>query len=482
MKQTFFHYFLLAALLAIPACHDHDYYQVNPNAPSTATPALLLTGICIDVFNNDPTQPAYASRHLTYYERPNDAVNYGWATNSFGAYGTLRQVKQMEELAAASGDQNYQGLAKFFRAVLFSQLTEVFGDVPYSEAMQAEDGIVSPAYDAQEDVYVGILNELEEANALLDDANGTIGGDIIYGGKASQWKKAANAFRLRLLIHLSKKEGSGKLNIKQQLQTILNDPGKYPLMASIDDNAQITYNTSATDNYYPTFNGNSVSSLVSLEKGLVDLLKERQDPRLFSFGDPIQGMPANDFNSYNGVDAGLIISDQQNAAPMASKINRRFVNDEVNEPMIMIGFAEQEFLIAEAIARGWASGPGTASGHYNTGIRASMLFYGIGGPAIEGYLNKPLVKYDAANYLEQIITQKYIAMFMQSGWEPFYEQRRTGFPTFSVGPATLNGGQIPKRWRYPQDEYDNNGANVQAAVARQYGGDDDVNGVMWILQ
>jgi Starch-binding associating with outer membrane len=473
MKKYFTIILTGALLLTIPACHEQDYYQVNPNAPSSATPALLLTGICIDVFNTYPTGPAYASRHLTYY---------GWATNSFGPYGTLRQVKQMNELAVASGDQNYQGLAKFFRAVVFSQLTETFGDVPYSEAMKGDEGIDAPVYDAQEDIYVGILNELEEANALLDDANGTIGGDIIYGGKASQWKKAANAFRLRLLIHLSKKEDNGKLNIKQQFQDILNDPGKYPLMASNADNAQITYNTSATDNYYPTFNGNSVSSLVSLEKGLVNLLKVRQDPRLFSFGDPIQGTTANDFNNYEGVDAGLIISDQQNAAPMASKINRRFVNDEVNEPMILIGFAEQEFLIAEAIARGWASGPGTASGHYNTGVRASMLFYGIGGPTIEGYLNKPLVKYDPTNYLEQIITQKYISMFMQSGWEPFYEQRRTGIPTFSVGPATLNGGQIPKRWQYPQAEYDNNGANVQAAVARQYGGDDDVNGVMWILQ
>ncbi len=481
MKQHFTILFL-ATLLTLPSCHDQDYYQVNPNAPSTATPALLLTGICTDVFNNDPTGPAFAARHLTYYERPNDAVNYGWATNSFGGYGTLRQVKKMDELATASGEQNFRGLAKFFRAVVFSRLTETFGDIPYSQAMKGEEGIDEPVYDAQEDVYVGILNELEEANALLDDANGTIAGDIIYGGKASQWKKAVNAYRLRLLIHLSKHEDNAKLHIKQQFQTILADPAKYPLLASNADNAQITFNISATDNYYPTFNGNSVSSLVSLEKGLATLLKDRQDPRLFSFGDPISGTAANDFNNYDGVDAGLIISDQQNAAPMASKINRRFVNDEVNEPLILIGYPEQEFLISEAISRGWVTGPGTASGHYNAGVRASMQFYGIGVGAIEGYLNKPLVKFDPANYLELIITQKYIAMFMQSGWEPFYEQRRTGIPTFSVGPATLNNGQIPKRWKYPQDEYDNNGVNVEAAVASQYPGGDDVNGVMWLLE
>jgi hypothetical protein len=482
MKQISNLVFIAVAFTALTSCHDQDYYQVNPNAPSTATPALLLTGICVDVFNNWPAEPAYAARHLTYYERPNDAVNYGWFTAGFGGYSTLRQIKKMDELAAASGEKNYQGLAKFFRAVIFSQMTEIFGDIPYSQAMKGDEGIDEPVYDKQEDVYVGLLNELEEANTLLDDANGPIAGDIIYGGKASQWKKAVNAFRLRLLIHLSKKENNARLNIKQQFQNILDQRVKYPLMLSNADNAQLVFNTSAPDNYYPTFNNLSLASLVSLEKGLVKLLKERQDPRLFRFGDPIQGTTPNDFNNYEGVDAGLIISDQQNAAVNASKIHRRYVNDEVNEPLILIGFAEQEFLIAEAIARGWAIDPVSAASHYNAGVRSSMQFYGIGAITIENYLNKPLVKFDPNKYLEQIITQKYIAFFMQSGWEPFYEQRRTGIPTFSLGPATLNGGKIPKRWQYPRAEYDNNSTNVQAAVQSQYGGDDDVNGVMWLLQ
>ncbi len=482
MKQTATLVLLVALLAALPSCHDQEYYQVNPNAPSTATPALLLTGICVDVFNIWPVDPAYAARHLTYYERPNSNVNYGWTNASYGAFSTLRQVKKMDELAAANGDKNYQGLAKFFRAVIFTELTMTFGEIPYSQALQAEEGIDEPVYDTQEDIFVGLLNELEEANALLDDANGSISGDIIYGGKASQWKKAVNAFRLRLLLSLSKKEDNGKLNIKQQVQDIVDFPAKYPLMLSNADNAQLTYNTSATDNYYPTFNNLSLSSLVSLEKGLVNLMKERQDPRLFRYGDPIQGMPANDFNSYEGVDAGLIISDQQNEAVNASKINRRFVNDEVNEPMILIGYSEQEFLLAEAGARGWVIDPIGPASHYNNGVRSSMQANGIGSLTIEGYLNKPNVKFDQANYLERIITQKYIALFMQSGWVSFFEQRRTGIPTFSVGPATLNNGQIPKRWLYPQDEYDNNRGNLQASLQRQYGGDDNVNGVMWILQ
>jgi Starch-binding associating with outer membrane len=324
------------------------------------------------------------------------------------------------------------------------------------------------------------LQELEQANEILGSVKADLGGDVIYGGKTAKWQQAVNAFRLRLLLHLSKKEGDNTLNIKKQFADIVGNPTKYPLMKDIADNAQLTFNTSAPSNYYPTFNNLSVSSLVSLEKGLVKLLKDRNDLRLFQYGDPIVGKSANDFASYEGVDAGLIISDQQNAAPNASKIHRRFVKSEVNEPLILIGFPEQEFLIAEGVARGWAAG--NAAGFYNSGVRASMRSYGVGGIGIEQYLSRPNVKYDPAKALELIAIQKYLALYMQSGWEPFFEQRRTGFPTFSIGPGTLNGGRIPKRWRYPQGEYEINRANVRAAVERQYGGSDDVNQEMWLLR
>ena len=391
---------------------------------------------------------------------------------------------KMDELATQSGEQNYHGLAKFFRAVLFTQMTETFGDIPYSESLGALNGNTKPKYDSQEQVYVGVLQELDEANAILDDGNGNIGGDIIYNGKASQWKKLVNAYRLRLLIHLSKKEANASLNIKQQFQSIISDPAKYPLMTSGADNGQIVYNSSATSNYYPTAGSLSLGTAVSLEEGIADILKARNDPRIFSFGEPITGLPANVIANYDGVNAGLTVADQQSASASASRVNRRFsdLTKPANEPMIFVGYAEQEFLIAEAISRNWITGAGTAADHYNNGITASMEFYDIGGAAIATYLAGPQVVFNPANAIEMIIIQKYIALFMQSGWEAFFEQRRTGFPHLNVGPGTYNDGLVPKRWLYPQSEYDYNNVNVEAAVASQYGGDDNVNGVMWILQ
>lgn len=492
-----FYILTMVVITALAACKKYDYYQNNPNNPSQALPSLLLTDICTEVFpyNFHTDGSAYASRYLTTYGNTlNTYVSYGWIQGSYGGYDILRQVKQMDTLAVAAGNEAYVGLAHFFRAVIFSQLTEMFGDIPYSQALQATSGNSTPVYDKQEDVYLGVLNELEQANTIMANAAGKnlrITGDVIYGGNASQWQKAINAFRLRLLIHLSKKTNDTKLNVVQQFQTIMADAATYPLMTSNDDNAQIVFNTTATSNYYPTYNSLSVVSTVSMEKGFVDTLKAKNDPRLFSFAEPIPGKTAGIIASYAGVDAGLTSTDQQNSASVTSLINKRYSNSMVNEPMMLIGYPEQEFLIAEAIARGWITGgrnSATAADCYNEAITSSMQFYntyakaGISNSDISTYLAQSNVAYNNATAIQQIITQKYIALFVQSDFEPFVEQRRTGFPTFDVGAGTLNNGIVPKRWAYPTKEYEQNGTNVKAAVQSQYGGTDDVNQAMWLLK
>jgi hypothetical protein len=486
MKKIYFNkpLIVLFLLMMLLSCKKHSEYQNNPNSPSSALPSLLLTNICITVFDYDPTPSAFASRQLTYYERGNSAVDYSWTSNDFSKFDVLRQVTKMDELATQTGGENYHGLAKFFRAVLFSQLTEIYGDIPYSDALGALNGNTKPKYDTQEQVYAGVLNELEDANNILDDSKGSITGDIIYGGKASQWKKLVNAFRLRLLIHLSKKESDATLNIKQQFQSIISDPSKYPLMSSSADNGQIVFNASAPSNYYPDAGYLSLATAVSMEEGIVDTLIEKKDPRLFSFAQPVTGQAPNVFANYAGVNAGLTVADQQSASANASRINSRYydITHPLNEPLILVGYPEQEFLIAEAISRNWITGAGTAEEHYNNGITASMQFYSIDDAAITTYLGAAGVAFDPQNAIPMIITQKYIALFMQSGWEAFIEQRRTGIPKLNTGPGTYNNGMVPKRWLYPQSEYDYNKANVDAAVQRQYSGTDDVNAVMWLLQ
>lgn len=486
-KRIFRSYiFMVTAGVLVVSCKSHEDYQVNPNQSSTATPALLLTGICQSIFREEGSQyrmdeAAYGVRQMTYYERVNNYVGYAWRAGSFNNYKILIQVKAMEELANGPGMENYKGLARLFRAILFSQLTEQFGDIPYTEALQAGSGNLKPVYDTQENVYKGIFQELEEANTVLSDAKGNIGGDIIFNGKASQWKKLANALRLRLLIHLSKKENNTNLNIKSQFQSIISDPVKYPLMTGNADNAQMIFNASATNNQNPLYGNLSLFSLAAMEKSFVKLLKEKKDPRLFAYAEPVSGKQAGVFENYEGVDAGLTIADQTVLAGTASKLKRRYVEDKINEPWILVGYPEQEFLIAEAITRKWITG--NASEHYENAIRASMKFYGISDAVAGTYLAANEVKLTTGDAITNIILQKYISLFLQSGLEPFYEQRRTGIPALSVGPGTYNDKKVPKRWIYPQTEYDNNAANLDKATKAQFGtANETVNDVMWLLK
>ncbi|HMC99250.1 MAG TPA: SusD/RagB family nutrient-binding outer membrane lipoprotein, partial [Ferruginibacter sp.] len=212
------------------------------------------------------------------------------------------------------------------------------------------------------------------------------------------------------------------------------------------------------------------------------ILKDRSDPRLFEMAEPVSGLPAGVFSSYEGVDAGLTIGDQQTTSANASRIKGRYHIDKINEPWVFMGYAEQEFIIAEAITRNWITGAGTAKSHYDNAITASMSFYGITGSAVTTYLAQPNVTFNAGTALTLIAIQKYIALFMKSGWEAFMEQRRTGIPTLSVGPGTYNNGLVPKRWLYPQSEYDYNSGNLTAALQRQFAGNDNVNSAMWLIQ
>ena len=199
--------FIVLCMVLVTACKKQSYYQVNPNSPSTTTPALSFTDIEINIFDNFTLESSYADRHLAYYEFLNSFVQYSWtrsdpgaASYNYGNYDVLRQVNDMDAAAAKSGAVTYQALAKFFRAVLFAQMTETYGDIPYSQALQAQTGLYKPVYDTQKSIYVGILADLEQANDMLDPASGAIQGDIIYnnsGNDVLEWKQLINAYKLR---------------------------------------------------------------------------------------------------------------------------------------------------------------------------------------------------------------------------------------------------------------------------------------------
>jgi hypothetical protein len=166
------------------------------------------------------------------------------------------------------------------------------------------------------------------------------------------------------------------------------------------------------------------------------------------------------------------------------------------------------FNIAEGITRGWATG--NAETWYKLGITESMSFYGIdvtktsfttyflppGNSSVtqvqpfpftfdfNAYYAQPTVQLstDQTTAINQIVLQKYIACFQNSGYEPYYNWRRTGVPAFDGGTGVGNNGVVPVRWAYPVSEQTQNAANWNAALKAQGFSQDDLNQVMWVIK
>jgi len=475
----------LGALIIQSGCKKFSEFQTDPNKTTVATPDLLLNTIEQSAFRSSDITVAITCRQMVYTDAVSLNQYYGWNRASFNTYNNLRQVLKMEEAAAAQNKPEYIPLAKYFRAWYFLQLTQTFGDIPYSDALKGDAGNSAPAYDKQEDIYLNILNDLKAANDLITASTAAVQGDIVYGGNMQQWKRAINALSLRTLMGMSVKQNDAKFDVKKRFSDIVTNPTAYPLYTGNADNAALKFYDLA-GNRYPYFNNNDMQTTNYMEETFVNLLKSLNDVRLFSFADKApknSSLPATDFNAYGGVKGSAPVNENKVrvVAGEASKINPRFYSNPVNEPSIALGYAEQEFILAEGVTRGWITG--SANDYYQKGITASMIFYNIDQVTIDTYLAQNAVKITTGDPIQQIITQKYIASFFNSGWQPFYEQRRTGFPVFDVsGAGMLNDKKIPKRWMYPEDELRLNQQHVSEAISRQYPEGDNINGVMWLIK
>lgn len=484
MKKIFL---ILIAGMAIlqSGCKKFSEFQTDPNKSTTATPDLLLNTIEQQAFQSTNLNVALASREMIVSDGVSTYQYYNWTRESYGDYGNLRQVLKMEQAAAAQSKPEYLPIAKFFRAWYFLRLTQMFGDIPYSEALKGENGNNNPAYDKQEDIYLSILEDLKTANSLITNTTAPVLGDIVYNGNMQQWKRAINVLSLRTLMSLSLHETDTKLNIKQRFAEIVNTPAQYPLFANNADNAQLKF-YDLQDNRYPLYNNNGIQTAYYMEESFINLLKGLKDPRLFSFADKapkFASLTATDFNAYGGASgsAPVDVNNNRAVAGELSKINPRFYNNPVNEPSIALGYAELEFILAEGVTRNWISG--SANDYFQKGVQASLTFYNIDQTTITAYSAQNQLQLTTANALQSIITQKYIASFLNSSWQPFFEQRRTGFPVFDVsGAGALNNHLIPKRFMYPETELQLNQQHVTEAISRQFPEGDNINGTMWLIK
>jgi len=517
--------------LALSSCEQpFEVLEKDPNRAVNAPASLVLKGILNDMYDSGGSPSGFSGvtnrpwgaeqRYNQFYASNYDYYStneYNWTTTSLNFY-TLKDVLKMEEEAKRAGaaDVNpYSALGKFFRAYFYENMTRRVGDVPLAEALKDQANL-SPKYDSQKAVYVQILKWLDDANtdmaAINVKGDNTLSGDFYFGNNLRQWQKVVNTFRIRVLLSLSKKDTDTELSIKQKFAEMIGNPTKYPLLTGMADNLQFVHNS--TQNKYPRNQDNFGQNATreNMAKTYVDLLVARKDPRVFVVAEPATaklatGLKPTDYAAFVGASSGEDLQDMSTKVlkgEYSFQNRKRYYTSYAPEPVFMVGYAEMLFNIAEGINRGWSTG--NADDFYQKGIAASMGFYGLkdgdntvtfsrdGGIAnfdnytvkvnVNDYLAQPLVKYAGNNAtgLEQILTQKYIAFFQNSGLEAFYNQRRTGVPAFLTGVGTGNSSRIPKRWLYPQNERTTNGTNLTAALTSQYSGKDDINETMWLLK
>ncbi len=497
MKRFQYKLFILlsALMIASVGCKKFSDLAADPNKPSDGSPALIFTSVESQALTYNPIlgYEIRASQYLVSDNSQQSDQAYLWTTTDYWTYyDILRNVERLSIESEKTNSPVYGIIAKFFKAWCFAELTKQVGDIPMSEALNGTEGEYAPKYDSQKDVLRSCLYLLDEANtdmiALLQTNPGVvINGDIIYNGSALKWQKLFNSYRLRLLIDLSKKESDADLNIKEQFATIYNDPAKYPVFTSNDDGAVFNW-YDKDGNRYPRYYVPTNMDYYRFGTTYMQYITQYKDPRAFVVSKITQnaadaGKQANDFTAYGGISSGLSIGDIYNMKDDASALNVERYSTVTGEPMIIVGFPELNFNIAEAINRGWISGD--ANAYYQAGIKASLQFYqstggNISNAQIDDYLIQPAVQYN--NDLSQILIQKYLSFFNNSGWESFYNILRTGVPVLSVGPGNGNNNQIPSRWMYPQNEYQYNAQNVQSAIQSQFNGNDDRNGKLWIYQ
>ena len=526
MKKIF-KFQLLAVLMLVTASGCKKSFEdltKNNNVPSSVPASLLLNGVEYTMIdfpdNSNEIYCQYYIYNYNYYG--NNTYNLGSGDNYYNA---LKNVILMEQQATAVGlpaTNAYSALGKFFRAYFFSKMSLEMGDIPMTDALKGLDNL-TPKYDSQKTVMTQCLTWLDGANTDLTTVigqGGTLTGDFLYNNDLTKWQKVVNAFKLRLLLELSKKVTTdADMNIPSQFAAIVNNPTKYPLMASSDDNLQFVF-VSPT-NYYPMTPDNfgQNGSRQNSSQTYIKLLTTFHDPRVYVTAEPARHyvddlhQSPTDFASFIGADPGLDLGEMYANAGLGdySFINRKhYYSTYTGEPSIQVGYPEQEFNIAQGINLGWVTG-GNAETHYVNGIQASMAYYSIpltgsftayfyrpGSTSVTNLANydtyaittnwttyyaQPTIKYaGGATGLTQILQQKYLALFRHSGLESYFTYRRTGVPTFTTGPGTGNGQRIALRFQYPTSERTANTANYNAALQSQYAGNDDINGTMWILK
>ncbi|GAB3801196.1 SusD/RagB family nutrient-binding outer membrane lipoprotein [Spirosoma humi] len=497
MKPTIKYTLTLFISLSLLMSCDQGFDEVNTNKvdPTSLSPSLVLNKAIINTNYLDGFGTlgmltynfGIVQQIITPYGSSLSGANYDQINSSNTPLvwqnfyrNVLKQlVSVLDQTKSDPLQVNIYNAARIWRAYVFMILTDTYGDVPYFEAGQGyTTEIITPKYDAQQDIYKDLLKELDEASAGLTTTQSPVVTDILYGGDVAKWKKLGYSFMLRAAMRLTKVDPT-------MAETYVKKAVAGGVLQSNADNSTLRH-TALYNNYIANHLQAREKTNFYLAAPFVDYLKANNDPRLPIFAvryigakggqeqtvqrassDPaVQiGMPMG----YNDVSINTVLAQNKVVSLWDfSQVNLTTVL-KLDAPEYHLTYAQTQFLLAEAAVRGWVTG--SAADYFAKGIRANleqMASYGSTIPeaSIKAYLDAhPL---DATKALDQINTQYWVASFLD-GTEAFANFRRSGYPALQKNPypGSEVKGDFIRRMPYPDSEIVVNSGKLNEAITRQ---------------
>lgn len=498
---------LVAAAFFVNGCNTKDLQDlnINPQAVNQIDLNFLFTTAELGIASGGSAGDnryidwrtnigmfGYAIQHLANAGggiAPGDKYTNNGETNAAPFEFTYNdQLKNIAEILKQSGTGGYaagryvnmRNAARIIRAFSFARLTDVYGNIPYSEANKGIEGVFFPKYDTQEAVYTDLLKELDEASAALNASNPDDGfktSDFIFKGDVSKWKKWGYSLMLRLAMRISNVDAAKAATYvtKAAAGGVFTSNADNVIVTMADGPSEWTNQNGISRAFYPGDGGQPSylsATLVNWLKGKDASTVADDDPRLMVLSggiadwtavaftptelDPLKqkGMP----NGLDQPDLDRIEGKAVDATKTYSRINFKMLQD--SDPYMIMNYGEVELLLAEALQRGIGTGiSGTAKSHYEAGVKASMQMYTIYDPTLtvsDAAVTAYLAAYPygtAKPALEMIGEQLWVNGFF-NWWEAWSNWRRTGFPnlTPTKHPSNITNGTIPVRLRYPNNE------------------------------
>jgi hypothetical protein len=488
------------------AC-DTDLAGLNQNpdhvedlVPEYMFTNALLSGVAISFQDAYRMYGQSMQIFATHFEvtAPGDKYfNENGARSGWSYTGALSQnelvLRSTEEDPASV---NKHTAARIWRVYLFHHVTDLFGDIPYSESLRAAEGLQTPRYDRQEDIYLDMLNELEEAANAFDPTLPTMGtADLLYGGNIDQWRKFAYSLMLRLAMRLTDarpdlSEHYVRTAIAGGVISEDADMALVPYTAGGTDPERNPKATALVNGDFSNPQTTSTAQGSKYAETFIDHLKRTNDPRLGVFavvwlGPEGSKVPHFDPETQRGMKNGAFFGEPDDFETYSEPRRETILN--YGAPVLVMTSAEVYLLLAEAAIRGWYEG--SAEEAYNNAVRAGMRQWALFGS--EGIIApESIAQYLAENpfknagsfeeQLEQISTQKWVSLYLDF-LEIYANWRRTDYPKLvpTNYPGNITGGRIPRRRIIPDSEITENEANFREAMERQGVGNHLLSTVWW---